>query len=78
MAEHPIDALAGAGVSIGISTDQRGITDTTLVEEMRHLVGAFGWDRAVLARRQLNALEAAFVTEPERARLTERLIQSWA
>ncbi len=78
MAEHPIDALAEAGVSIGISTDQRGITDTTVTEEMRRLVDAFGWDRAVLARRQLDALEAAFVTEPERARLRERLIGSWA
>ena len=78
MADHPIDTLAEAGVSIGISTDQRGITDTTLTEEMRRLVDAFGWDRAVLARRQLDALEAAFVTEPERARLTEQLKRSWA
>ena len=78
IAEHPIDALAKAGVSIGISTDQRGITDTTLTREMRLLVEAFGWDRAVLARRQLDALEAAFVTEPERARLRERLVESWA
>ena len=78
MAEHPIDALAAAGVSIGISTDQRGITDTTLTNEMRLLVDAFGWDRAVLARRQLDALEAAFVTEPERDRLRERLVESWA
>lgn len=78
IAEHPIDALAEAGVSIGISTDQRGITDTTLTREMRLLVEAFGWDRAVLARRQLDALEAAFVTEPERARLRERLVESWA
>ena len=78
MAEHPIGALVDAGVSIGISTDQRGITDTTLIDEMRHLVDAFGWDRTVLMRRQLDALEAAFVTEPERARLTGRLIRSWA
>ncbi|MCY3806024.1 MAG: adenosine deaminase family protein [bacterium] len=78
IAEHPIDALAAAGVSIGISTDQRGITDTTLTNEMRLLVDVFGWDRAVLARRQLDALEAAFVTEPKRARLRERLVASWA
>ena len=78
MDEHPIGALVDAGVSIGISTDQRGITDTTLIDEMRHLVGAFGWDRAVLLRRQLDALEAAFVTEPKRARLTEQLKRSWA
>ena len=78
MDEHPIGALVDAGVSIGISTDQRGITDTTLIDEMRHLVGAFGWDRAVLLRRQLDALEAAFVTEPERARLTGQLKRSWA
>ena len=78
IAEHPIDALAAAGVSIGISTDQRGLTDTTLTREMRLLVDAFGWNRAVLARRQLDALEAAFVTEPKRARLRERLVASWA
>ena len=78
MADHPIDALATAGVSIGISTDQRAITDTTLTQEMRRLVTAFGWERSVLARRQLDALEAAFVTEPTRARLRERLVESWA
>ena len=78
MAEHPIGALADAGVSIGISTDQRAITDTTLAAEMRHLAGAFGWDRITLMRRQLDALEAAFVTEPERARLAEQLTRSWA
>ena len=78
IAGHPIDALAKAGVSIGISTDQRGITDTTLTNEMRLLVDAFGWDRAVLARRQLDALEAAFVTEPKRAGLRKRLVESWA
>ncbi len=78
IAEHPIDALAAAGVSIGISTDQRGITDTTLIEEMRLLVEAFGWERSVLLRRQLDALEAAFVIEPERAGLRERLVESWA
>lgn len=77
VAEHPIDALAAAGVSIGISTDQRGITNTTLAQEMRLLVDAFGWERSVLARRQLDALEAAFVTEPKRARLRERLLESW-
>ena len=78
MAEHPIDTLAEAGVSIGISTDQRAITDTTLTGEMRRLVEAFGWGRSVLARRQLDALEAAFVTEPKRARLRESLVGSWA
>ncbi|MDE0668431.1 MAG: adenosine deaminase [bacterium] len=78
MAEHPIDALAAAGVSIGISTDQRGVTDTTLTDEMRLLVDAFGWDRSVLARRQLDALEAAFVTEPKRDALRRRIVASWA
>ena len=78
MAEHPIDTLATAGVSIGISTDQRAITDTTLTQEMRRLVDAFGWERSVLLRRQLDALEAAFVTEPERDRFRERLVESWA
>ena len=54
------------------------ITDTTLTGEMRRLLDAFGWERSVLARRQLDALEAAFRTEPERGRLRERLVESWA
>ena len=45
---------------------------------MRRLVDAFGWERSVLLRRQLDALEAAFPTEPERDRLRERLVESWA
>ena len=42
------------------------------------LVEAFGWERSVLARRQLDALEAAFVTEPKSGRLRDRLVRSWA
>lgn len=70
---HPVDRLLREGVSVGISTDTRTITNVTLRREYEDLQRHFGWGPAEFARCNENALRAAFIPENERARLLGRL-----
>jgi adenosine deaminase len=60
-ADHPIDQLARSGVSLGVNTDTRTVTDVTLTEEYYRLSNSFGWSRADFYQRNLDALRAAFI-----------------
>lgn len=71
--DHPIDRLAMRGVSVGVNTDARGPTALTLALEYSRLHGVFGWDEAAFRRANQRALSAAFLDEPTRKRLAERL-----
>jgi adenosine deaminase len=73
LAEHAVDELYRAGVPLGINTDTRTITNITLTEEYRNLQEHFGWTSADLLACNEAALEAAFVTEPAKSDLRERL-----
>jgi len=77
-AEHPIDRLCRAGLSVSVNTDARAVTDVTLSEEYRRLARAFGWTRADFLRRNLDALDAAFAPADLKARLRERLVAGYA
>ncbi|MGC2635972.1 MAG: adenosine deaminase [Acidobacteriaceae bacterium] len=72
-AEHPVDRLYRAGVSLGISTDTRTITNVTLEQEYARLREHFGWSEQELLACNRAALQAAFVEEPVRERLLARL-----
>lgn len=78
LAGHPVDRLRRAGVSVGLNTDGRTITDITLAEEYRRVAEAFAWTPADLLRCNLDALDAAFVDGGTRDRLRERLVAGWA
>jgi adenosine deaminase len=66
---HPVDTLLRDGVSVGISTDTRTITNVTLEKEYASLRREFGWGDAEFALCNKNALEAAFVEEDVKAGL---------
>ena len=70
---HPVDNLLRAGVSIGINTDARTITNVTLNQEYARLREHFGWDRAEFLACNRSAIGAAFVDELTRERFTSRL-----
>jgi adenosine deaminase len=73
-ADHPIDQLARAGVSLGVSTDCRTVTDVTLSGEYRRLAESFEWRQADFLRRNLDALQAAFIpSRPVRESLEAKL-----
>ncbi len=73
-AEHPVDRLFRAGVSLGINTDTRTITNITLSQEYQRLHETFGWGPTHFQRCNLDALEAAFAEPAVRTRLRAKLL----
>ncbi len=73
-AGHPVDRLFRAGISLGINTDTRTITNITLSQEYQRLHETFGWGPAHFQRCNLDALQAAFVEPTVRTRLREKLL----
>jgi adenosine deaminase len=71
--DHPIDRLYRAGVSVGVNTDARTISNVTLTEEYERLRRHFGWGKKELLACNLEAARAAFAPEPVRERLAAKL-----
>jgi adenosine deaminase len=78
MSAHPVGRLFEAGVSVGINTDARTITDTTLENEYRLLSDAFGWTKSHFLKCNLDAVHAAFVPEAVKTALMFRLESGYA
>jgi adenosine deaminase len=72
-AEHAVDRLYRAGVSLGINTDTRTITNVTLEQEYARLREHFAWSDAELQTCNREALGAAFIEDEVRQRLLARL-----
>lgn len=72
-AEHPVERLRQAGVSLSINTDARGPTDLTLRTEYRRLHDVFGWTETTFQTANLAALDAAFVDDATCTMLKKRL-----
>jgi adenosine deaminase len=71
--EHCVDELYRAGVSLGINTDARTITNVTLEQEYARLRTHFAWTDDELIACNHEALRAAFIDDATRSRLLERL-----
>ena len=71
--DHPVDRLFRAGVSLGINTDTRTITNMNLEREYACLREQFGWTDDELLACNREALRAAFIDEPTRPRLLAQL-----
>lgn len=71
---HPVDQLYRQGLSLGINTDGRAISDTTLEEEYHKLAQAFNWKKEHFLQCNLYALEAAFLEEELKEQIRERLL----
>ncbi len=75
-ADHPIDRLFRAGVSLGINTDARTITNVTLEQEYGRLHESFGWGSTEFLACNREALRAAFIDDPLRTQLLAQLTSS--
>ncbi len=78
MTEHALDQLYRAGLSVGISTDARTITDITLEQEYENMRAAFGWTDRELLACNLNAVEAAFIPDELKKELSARLREGYS
>jgi len=74
--DHPVDRLYREGISLGINTDTRTITNITLTREYQKLHDVFGWTEEHFLQCNRNALKAAFISESLKSLLRERL-ESW-
>ncbi len=72
-ADHPIDKLYRAGVSLNVNTDARTLVNITLSQEYEKLHQTFGWETEDFLHCNRNALRAAFVPEDVRSRLLAEL-----
>ncbi|MBU4485121.1 adenosine deaminase [bacterium] len=75
--DHPIDRLLKAGVSVGINTDARTLTNITLTQEYQKLHEVFGWGVDDFMQCNLNAVQAAFIPEKLRKKLESCLIDRY-
>jgi adenosine deaminase len=73
LAEHPLAAMARAGVPVTLSTDDRTVSNISLVDEYARVHRALGLSPAELWQINLHALRVAFLQHDEalRARLIE-------
>jgi adenosine deaminase len=71
--DHPIDQLYMSGLSVGVNTDTRTMTDITLEQEYEKLRQTFGWNKSHFLQCNLNALNAAFIPDKIRQRLADQL-----
>jgi adenosine deaminase len=71
---HPIDRLYRQGVSLGLSTDTRTISDITLEQEYAKVARTFGWSAAEFLDCNLNAVAACFAPPELQEELRRRLV----
>ena len=76
-ADHPIDKLYRAGISVGVNTDTRTICNVTLTQEYEKLNRVFGWQAEHFLQCNTNALQAAFIPDQTRKELTSRLEEAY-
>ena len=72
-ADHPVDQLYKAGVSLCVSTDASTIAGITLTKEYEKLQQPFGWATADFYQGNVYALEAAFIPAKLRYQLLLKL-----
>jgi adenosine deaminase len=75
--DHPVGALYDAGISISVNSDVRTLVPVQPDEQYEQLHQVFGWGKEQFLRCNLNALNAAFVPEPVKEQLIERLLQGY-
>jgi adenosine deaminase len=72
-ADHPIDKLYRAGISVSVNTDTRTISNITLSQEYKKLHETFGWGIEDFHKANRYALKSAFLSEDVQKTLLERL-----
>ncbi|WP_285031496.1 adenosine deaminase [Mycolicibacterium sp. lyk4-40-TYG-92] len=75
IAAHPFDQLARLRFRVTVNTDNRLMSDTTMTQEMAHLVNEFGYGWTDLQRFTINAMKSAFIPFDERLAIIDDIIK---
>ncbi len=76
-ADHPLPRLLAAGLSVGINTDGRAISDTELHREYTQLCRHFGWGVREFLACNLHAIHASFAPARVKQSVAARLRAAW-
>jgi adenosine deaminase len=76
--DHPINRLFELGLSVGVNTDARSMSNITLSGEYRKLHETFGWEKEHFLRCNRDALRASFLPEMENKDLLSQLSNGYA
>ena len=77
-ADHPIDRLFKEGVSIGVNTDARTLSNISLTDEYLKLHSVFGWGMEQFKICNLNAISHSFLTDSEKQDLVDEINIAYA
>ncbi len=72
--DHPVAQLIEAGVPVTLNTDNMTISGTSVAGEFELVQRTFGLSDAQMERILLNGVEAAFLTEKEKEKLSEQIL----
>ena len=75
--DHPISDIYDARLLISVNTDTRAMTNITLNQEYEKLHRTFGWGKEQFLLYNLQELKAAFIPEPVKQRLIDRLLETY-
>ena len=73
LAEHPVARMRAAGLVVTLNTDDPAMIDLDLTEELELTARTFGWGWDDLVELTLAAVDAAWLDEPDRRRLVDRV-----
>jgi len=76
-AEHPIERLYEAGLSLSVNSDCLTLCDITPTQEYEKLHQVFGWDKTHFLQCNLNAIRASFLPETVKERLEGQLREGY-
>jgi adenosine deaminase len=77
ISDHNIDDLYNFGLSVGINTDTRTISDVTLAHEYQIMADVFGWEKEQLLKCNLEAINHAFTTDSVKKRLRDKVLNGF-
>jgi adenosine deaminase len=77
-ADHPFPAFDEAGVPVTVNSDDPPLFGTTLTDEFLVLARHWGYDADGIQRIALNAVDAAFLSEEEKAQMRTEFVDEFA
>ncbi|MCL4458529.1 MAG: adenosine deaminase [Chloroflexi bacterium] len=77
LSQHPIDRFLAQGLAVTVNTDDPTVAGTDLTHEYELLVEEFGWGLPEIKKTVLNALNGAFLSEPERKAILTVFEERW-
>lgn len=75
--DHKINQLLEAGLSLGVNTDTRTISDVTLADEYQTMEKVFDWKQSTLFNANMEAANHAFTDDKTKSWLRAKLKQAY-